>query len=356
MRMSRMITAVEAHAEGEPGRVITGGMPHLPGASVFEKMQWMQAHADDIRLLMLREPRGQPALCCNVIVPPCDPRADAGFIIMEQSEYPPMSGSNTICVVTVLLETGIVAMREPETTLTLETPAGPITVRAACENGKVTRVTFRNVPAFALHLDAPIEVAGLGTVLVDIAWGGMFFVLADAQTLGVDLDASNGGEIVRVSEAIRAAARAQLPVTHPENPEITGPTITSLWGAPTDPGTDGRNAVTVSNGAFDPDRPHAMTGTLDRSPCGTGTCARMAVLHARGQLEPGRDFVYAGPLGTRFTGRIEGLTQVGSHNAIVPSLSGQGWIYGTSNYMLDPSDPFQRGFTIGDIWAGEPGG
>lgn len=351
MRASRMITAVEAHAEGEPGRVITAGIPNIPGNSVFEKMQWMQKHRDEIRLLMLREPRGQPALCCNMLVPPSDPKADAGFIIMEQTEYPPMSGSNTICVVTVLLETGIVPMVEPVTTLTLEAPAGLIDVQADCADGKVTRVTIRNVPSFAIHLDKIIEVSTLGAVTVDIAWGGMFFVLTDADKLGIDLDGANGAEIVKVSETIRAAAVEQLPVVHPENSAITGPSITNLWGAPTDPATHGRGAITVSTGGINPDRPHGLPGTLDRSPCGTGTCAKMAILHARGLLAVGKDYVNAGPLGTTFTGRIEAVTKVGPYTAIVPTLSGQGWIYGTSNYTLDPSDPFQQGFTIGDIWA-----
>lgn len=348
MRASRLITAVEAHAEGEPGRVITGGMPPLKGNSVFEKMQDMAANHDEIRTLMLQEPRGYPALCCNALVPPCDPRADAGFIIMEQSEYPPMSGSNTICVVTVLLETGILPMAEPITTLTLETPAGLITVEAECAGGKVTSVRFRNVPAFAVHLDAEINVSGLGRIFVDIAWGGMFFVLADADRLGIGLGPENGAGIVAVSEAIRHAAAEQLPVFHPENPQITGPTITNLYGASVAPGTHGRGAITLSTGPFDPARPY---GVLDRSPCGTGTCAKMAVLHARGQLEVGQDYVNAGPMGTTFTGCIEEITQIGPYPAIVPTLSGQGWIYGTTQHMLDPSDPFQTGFTIGDLWA-----
>ena len=341
MRTSRMITAIEAHAEGEPGRVITGGIGHVPGASVFEKMQWMQANADDLRLLMLREPRGHPALCCNVIVPPCDPAADAGFIIMEQTEYPPMSGSNTICVATVLLETGIVAMTEPVTDLVLESPAGLIRVRAECGNGKVTRVTFRNVPAFAVHLDARIDLPGYGPATVDIAWGGMFFVIAEAAQFGIDLAAENAADITRLGEALRVAAVRQLPVTHPENHRITGPTISQLTAPPTTPGTHGRSAVTISTGA--------RHGILDRSPCGTGTCAKMAVLHARGQLAPGQDYVNAGPLGTTFTGRITDTTTIGPYPAILPTLSGQGWIYGTSNYMLDPTDPFPRGYGIGDI-------
>jgi proline racemase len=350
MRISRMIQAVEAHAEGEPGRVITGGMPNLKGASVFEKMQDMQANHDEIRLQMLREPRGNPGLCCNAIVPPCHPEADAGFIIMEQTEYPPMSGSNTICTVTVLLETGIIPMVEPVTELTLEAPAGLIRVKASCAGGKVTRVEFMNVPAFAMHLDREIAVPGLGQVSVDIAWGGMFFVLADAERLGISLAADNGAEIVRASEAIRHAAAEQLPVAHPENAAITGPTITNLWAPPAAAGTDGRGAITISTGAFDPERPQDASGILDRSPCGTGTCAKMAVLHARGLLQEGQDYVNAGPLGTTFTGRIHGTTTVGGYPAVLPSLSGQGWIYGMANYTLDPSDPFPAGYTVGDMW------
>lgn len=351
MLVRRMITAVDAHAEGEPGRVITGGLPSIPGRSVFEKMQWMQAHADEIRLLMLREPRGNPALCCNALVEPCDPAADAGFIIMEQTEYPPMSGSNTICTVTVLLETGILPMIEPVTELTLEAPAGLIRVRADCAGGKVTRVTFRNVPAFALHLDAEIAVEGHGRVPVDVAWGGMFYVIADAAQFGLDLVPENGAEMVRLCEALRRAAAAQLPVTHPENPAITGPTISQLTGPALDTAHHGRSAVTVSNSLTAPPSPMSLPGALDRSPCGTGTSAKLACLHARGLLKMGEDYVNEGPLGTTFTGRIEEISQVGPYPAIVPSISGQGWITGVSQYTLDPSDPFQRGFRIGDLWG-----
>jgi len=350
MRASRILQAVDAHAEGEPGRVVTGGMPLLRGNTVFEKMQDMAQNHDDIRLLMLREPRGYPGLCGNAIVPPCHPEADAGFIIFEQTEYPPMSGSNTICVVTVLLETGIVRMVEPVTELTLEAPAGLIKVRADCCDGKVTRVTFQNVPAFAMHLDAPVEVAGLGTVKVDVAWGGMFFVLVNGETIGLDPRAENGAEILRISEAIRHATVEQLPVVHPENPDISGPTITNLWAPSQEPGLHGRGAITISTGVFDPDSPQDASGILDRSPCGTGTCAKMAVLHARGQLGIGEDYVNAGPLGTTFTGRILKTTRVGDYPAIVPSLSGQGWIYGLASYCLDPSDPFPMGYAVGDIW------
>ena len=345
------LTAVDVHAEGEPGRVITSGMPGLPPGSMLDKMLWLEANADHIRLQMLREPRGYPGLCCNAIVESDDPTADAGFIIMEQTEYPPMSGSNTICVATALLETGMVPMIEPITELRLEAPAGLIDVVAECSNGKVTKVWFTNVPAFAMHLDVPIEVPQLGRVDVDIAWGGMFFAIADADELGVPLDASNGAEIARVSEMIRVATREQMPVVHPLHPELTGPTISQLSGAPTVAGADRRNAVTVATGELDWDRPETWGGALDRCPCGTGTAAKMAVLHARGELAVGDEFVHEGPLGTTFTGRVREEMTVGEHQAIVTEIGGQGWITGVGEYVLDATDPFPEGYTIGDIWA-----
>ncbi len=351
MRFSRMINAVDAHACGEPGRVITGGVPHIPGQTMFAKMQWMATNGDELRQVMLREPRGYPVLCCNVLVPPTHPDADAGFIIMEQTEYPAMSGSNTICVTTVLLETGIIPMQEPVTELVLESPAGLIPVRADCKDGKVTRVTFKNVPAFAAHLDAVIDVLHLGKVTVDVAWGGMFYAMADATKLGIALTPENGGEIARVSAMIRVATREQLPVVHPENPNIVGPTISQLWGPPTHPDAHLKNAVTVATGEVDWARPATWTGAIDRSPCGTGTCARMAVLHARGELGLQEDFVHESILGTLFTGRLLEETTVGPHKAVVPTISGQGWITGFANYVIDPTDPFPTGFTVGDIWA-----
>lgn len=351
MQVTTMVTAVDAHAGGEPGRVITGGVVSVPGNSMFEKMQWLQTHADHLRLRMLREPRGYPAMCCNLILPPTHPEADAGFVIMEQTEYPAMSGSNTICVTTVLLETGMLPMQEPVTRLTLETPAGLIAVQADCANGKVTRVTFRNVPAFAVHLDAEIDVPHLGKVMVDIAWGGMFFVIADADQLGIELVPENGAEITRVSEMIRAAARQQLPVVHPENPAIIGPTISQLSAAPSHPEAHRKNAVTVATGTVDWDRPATWTGALDRSPCGTGTCAKMATLYARGALALNEVFCHEGLLGTHFTGCLAEETRIGPYNAVVPTLSGQAWITGMATYVVDPTDPFPNGFTIGDIWG-----
>src|SRR5215475_1125205 len=241
MRFSSMITAVDAHACGEPGRVITGGVLDVPGRTMFEKMRYLEQNADDLRLRMLREPRGYPAANCNLLLPPTHPEADAGFVIMEQVEYPPMSGTNTICVVTVLIETGMVPAVEPVTRLKLETPAGLIGVEAEVCNGKVRKVTFRNVPAFATHLDAKVEVPNLGTVNVDVAYGGMFYVIADAAALGFRLTPDEARDIVRVAEMIKAAAREQLPVVHPSNPGIAGITIARLSGEPSRPGAHRTN-------------------------------------------------------------------------------------------------------------------
>ncbi|MBI5292154.1 MAG: proline racemase family protein [Chloroflexi bacterium] len=350
MRISNMIQAVDAHAGGEHGRVIVGGVLDVPGATMFDKMHYLQTHADGLRKRMLREPRGYPAANCNLILPPTHPQADAGFVIMEQVEYPGMSGTNTICVTTVLLETGMIPMREPVTELTLEAPAGLIRVRAECANGKVRSVTFQNVPAFAVHLDEKIEVPQLGTVAVDVAYGGMFYVIAEAAQFGLRLTPDEGRDIVRISEMIKAATQEQLPVVHPEQPGFAGVTIAELSGPPARADAHMKNAVTVSTGKLDWNRPTTWTGAIDRSPCGTGTCAKMATLYAKGRLKLNEDFRHEGILGTVFTGRLIGETTVGPYPAVIPTLSGQAWITGMASYVVDPEDPFQEGFTVGDIW------
>ncbi len=352
MRLGRMITAVDAHAGGEPGRVITGGVLDVPGETMFAKMQHLQRYQDGLRKLMLREPRGYPALCCNLVLPPTHPDADAGFIIMEQIEYPPMSGSNTICTTTVLLETGMVPMQEPVTDLTLETPAGLVHVEARCEGGKVTGVTFQNVPAFAMHLNSMIQVPEIGALRVDVAFGGMWYVICEAADLGLRIVPEEGAEIVRLGEMVKAAAREQLPAVHPENPDITGVSIIVLTAPPTLPGATAKNTVVVSTGQFDWNNRSTWTGVLDRSACGTGTCATMAVLHAKGQLGLNTDFVHESIMGTTFTGRLVGETTVGPYKAVIPTITGQAWITGIAQYVVDPSDPFQEGFIVGDLWGG----
>ncbi len=364
MQVPDRITAVDLHACGEPGRVIVLGERDIPGKTIFQKKVYLETKADGLRKLMLREPRGYPAANCNIVLPPTRPEADVGMIIMEQVEYPAMSGTNTMCVVTALLETGILPARAPVTKLVLDTPAGLVHVEAqvrkkarkaprknGASNIKVVRVTFENVPAFAVHLDKNIEVPQLGTVKVDVAYGGMFYVIADAAALGLRLTPDEGRDIVRAGEMVKAAAREQLPAAHPENSGIAGVTIAVLSGTPTKRGAHAKNAVVVSTGQLDWARPATWTGAIDRSPCGTGTCAKMAVLHAKGQLALNKDFVHEGILGTTFTGRLIRETKVGPYRAVVPTISGRAWITGYAQYVLDPTDPFPEGFTVGDIWG-----
>ena len=340
MRAARSITVVGCHAEGEVGRVITGGVLPPPGDSLFAQKTWLEAH-DELRRFLLFEPRGGAFVHANLIVPPCTPGADAGFIIMEPTDYPPMSGSNAICVSTVLLETGMLAVQEPETRLTLDTPGGVIEAVANCRDGRCERVRIRNVASFAVHLGVPLSVEGLGTLSVDIAYGGAFFVLVDAAALGFALDPSEARTLVETGERIKAAARAQYPVTHPENPAIAGITFTQFTlplerDSPNRP--SGRNTVVIS------------PGKLDRSPCGTGSSARLAVLHARGQIGPGESYVSRSILDTEFHCRIEAEATVGDHAAILPSVSGRAWLTGLHQYLLDPRDPFPQGYTLSDTW------
>jgi proline racemase len=351
MRLDDEITVVDAHAGGEPGRVIVGGVHDVPGATMLEKRDHLWREADRLRRLVLREPRGYPATCANLVLPPTRPDADAGFVIMEQAEYPAMSGSNTICTATVLIAEGLVPVSEPVTELVLEAPAGLIRVRAQIRDGRAESITFENVPAFAVALDRPVEVPQLGTVTVDVAWGGMFYALADAATLGFRISPDEGRDLVRVGEMIKAAAREQVPAEHPEQPSLAGVSIFEWTGPPTLAGSHGRNTVVVSSGTLDWSRPESFTGVLDRSPCGTGTCARMAVLHARGELGIGQDFVHEGILGTTWTGRLLRETTVGGEPAVVPQLTGSAWITGRTRLLVEDSDPFPDGFTVGDLWG-----
>ena len=352
MKISNMIHAVDLHACGEPGRVIVGGVLDVPGESMFEKMQYFEQKADSLRLRMLREPRGYPAANCNLILSSNNPEAAAGFIIMEQTEYPGMSGTNTICVVTTLIETGMVEVNEPFTEFKLDTPAGLISIKAEVRNGKAINVTFENVPAFSVYSNKSIYVPEIGEVKVDVAYGGMFYVILDSEELGLKLTPDNGGKIVRIAEMVKAIASEKLPVVHPENKDISGITIAVVSGPPDNPGATMKNAVVVSTGKLDWDRPETWKGVIDRSPCGTGTCAKMASLFEKNKLDLETDFIHEGILGTTFTGRLVKKTKVGNYDAVVPTITGRAWITGFAQYVLDDSDPFPEGYTIGDIWGG----
>jgi proline racemase len=339
MRARRTLTVVGCHAGGEVGNVVVGGVLPPPGATIFEQMQALRAD-DSLRRLLLREPRGSVAVHANLVVPATQPGCDAGFIVMEPTEYPPMSGSNTICVATVLLETGMLEMREPETVLRLEAPAGVVEVRAACRDGRCESVELTNVPCFADRLSAPLEVDGLGTVEVDVAYGGMWYAIADAAALGFELVPAEARELSRVGELLRGAAREQLAPVHPENPDIAGVSIVQLAEPWQGVGAVSRNAVVVA------------PGRLDRSATGTGLSARLAVLHARGQMRPGDRMSHASVIGSTFEGRIVAETEVADRPAIVPAIRGSAWITGVTQVLVDPTDPFPEGYLLTDTWPG----
>ncbi|OAK93890.1 proline racemase [Phaeosphaeriaceae sp. SRC1lsM3a] len=342
MKSTRTISIVGVHAEGDVGDVIIGGVRDPPHCkTMYEKLVYFRDEADEVRQLLMQEPRGRPAQCMNMILAPCNLEADAGFLTLESDEYPPMSGANTIATATVLLETGMVEMKEPTTTLKLEAPAGIVTVTADCEHGKCKAVAFDNVPSFAYKLDYEVQVPGFGIVTVDIAWGGMHYVLVDAASVGLTISNEHAPELVRLGEKIKRAVQKCYDPIHPENSDMHGVTILEFT-EPLQDGPDGskvaRNTVVVS------------PGRLDRSPCGTGTSARMAVLHARGLLQTGQVFRHRSIIDTEFVCEILAETKVGPHKAIVPRVKGRAWLTGFRQAMLDPTDPFPLGFRVGDQW------
>ena len=339
MRAGKIIHVVSAHAEGEVGDVIVGGVAPPPGETLWEQSRFI-ATDGRLRSFVLNEPRGGVFRHVNLLVPPKRPEAHMGFIIMEPEDTPPMSGSNSLCVATVLLETGILPVHEPETRLVLEAPGGLIDATASCRDGRVERVRVTNVPSFVDRLDAALEVEGLGTLTVDTAYGGDSFAIVDARALGFSLTPDEARDIAVTGVRITRAANEQLGFTHPANPEWSHVSFCQM-AAPVemrDGVKTGRNAVAI--------RP----GKIDRSPCGTGCSARLAVLHARGELGTGEPFVGLSPIDSRFDCRIEALSRVGDREAVVPSLGGRAWITGTHQHMLDPGDPWPEGYRLSDTW------
>ena len=341
MRASRVITVIGCHAEGEVGDVITGGVFAPAGTTMMERKVAFERDHDNIRQLLIHEPRGSVARHVNLLVPSTRPDCMAGAIVMEPTEYPPMSGSNTMCIATVLLETGIVEMQEPETRFSLDMPGGRVDITAECRDGKCVSVTIANVASFAMKLDAPIDVVGYGTMFVDIAYGGMIFAIADAHALGFAIAPDEARNLAELGEKIRVAAREQQPVVHPELPDIEGVSIVQFAGPVTRDGDrlSARNTCIVS------------PGRSDRSPTGTGTCARMAALHARGVLAIGEGLTHESIIGSRFHGTITGETTLGGRSAILPTIRGRAWITGLHQYTVDPTDPWPAGYVVSDTWG-----
>ena len=340
MRSTKTIHVISAHAEGEVGDVIVGGVLPPPGETLWEQRNFI-AKDETLRNFVLNEPRGGVFRHVNLLVPPKHPDAIAAWIIMEPEDTPPMSGSNSICVSTVLLDGGLVPMQEPETHMVLEAPGGLVKVRAECSNGKAQRIFVQNLPSFADKLQVPLEVEGLGTITVDTAYGGDSFVVVDARALGFEIIESEAKDIARLGVRITDAANTQLGFCHPENPEWDHISFCAFCGplTPTDTGLTGKSAVAI------------QPGKVDRSPTGTAVSARMALMAARGQLQIGQTFDAVSIIGSRFSGRILDNTEVGDRPAIVPEISGRGWVTGVHQHMLDPDDPWPGGYRLSDTWG-----
>ena len=339
MRTTKIIHIVGCHAEGEVGDVIVGGVAPPPGDTLWAQSRFI-AQDETLRRFVLNEPRGGVFRHVNLLVPPKDPRAQMGFIIMEPEDTPPMSGSNSICVATVLLDTGIIPMVEPETRLVLEAPGGTVEITALCRNGKAERITVRNVPSFADRLDAMIEVEGIGTLTVDTAYGGDSFVIADAAALGFAIAPDEAADIAQAGIRITKAANEQLGFTHPVNADWSHISFCQI-AAPVQRAGDvltGANAVVI------------QPGKIDRSPTGTGCSARMAVLEARGEMAVGDRYLARSIIGSEFSCRIEAATTLAGRRAIIPSVSGRAWVTGARQEMLDPDDPWPTGYRLSDTW------
>ncbi|MEV5410582.1 proline racemase family protein [Thermopolyspora sp. NPDC052614] len=333
MRSRRIFHAVDSHTEGMPTRVIVGGVGVIPGATMAERREHFMAEMDHIRRLLMYEPRGHSAMSGAILQPPTRPDADHGVLYIEVSGCLPMCGHGTIGVATVLVETGMVEVTEPVTTIRLDTPAGLVVASVAVEDGAARSVTIRNVPSFSVALDRTVKVSGLGEIGYDLAYGGNFYAIVPIEAIGVPFERSQGRRILDAGLAIMAAINEQADPVHPVDPRIRGCHHVQFVA----PGSDARYSR------------HAMAihpGWFDRSPCGTGTSARMAQLHARGELPLGADFVNESFIGTRFTGRLVEETEVAGVPAVVPTITGRAWVTGTAQYFLDPTDPFPEGFLL----------
>jgi len=315
-------------------RIVTGGVPNVSGTTMLERSAAFAAQHDDLRRLILHEPRGHAAMCAALLTPPCDPEADTGVIFVEPLGVVHMCGHGAIAIATMLVETGAVPMRAPETPVILDTAAGRVAARVHVEGDRVVGATIRNVSAYSALLDAKTEVPGLGAVPFDLAYGGHFYALVEAAAVGLELKPAQAGRIVETGERIRAVIEAEFPLVHPEGDQSRGLVYVQFYGPPRDPRAHLQNAVVV-----------APAG-LDRSPCGTGTSARLANLWARGGIAVGREFVHESIIGTLFAARIVGITRVGAYEAVIPEITGRAWLSGLNQLVLRPDDPFPSGFLV----------
>lgn len=335
MRFDRMISTIDTHTAGEPTRNIIGGIPYIPGKTISEKMLYMRDNLDWLRTMLMFEPRGNSVMSGAVITQPCDPNADIGVIYIEVGGYLPMCGHDTIGCATALVEAGIVAVEEPVTKLVLETPAGLVNVSVQVKDNMAKSVTFKNIPSFLYASEVTVNVPGLGEIKTDIAYGGNFYAIVEASSVGLELLPENAEEITDMGKRIRKAVNSQLEVQHPEKPFIKGLTHVEFYGPPTHPDAHVKNAVVIP------------PGSIDRSPCGTGTSAKIATLYAKGQLKKGEQFVHESLIGTIFRARVVDEARVGDISAVVPEVTGSAYVTGFHHFVVDPDDPLKEGYLLG---------
>jgi proline racemase len=336
MKLSRMLTAVDAHTAGMPMRVVLGGAPHIPGRSILEKVRYVRENLDDLRAFLVLEPRGHSGMFAAILTEPTTAGADAGVIFLNPGGYDTMCGHGTIAICTVLVEMGKVKVKEPETEIVLDTPAGTVRGRVAVRKGSAEEVTLRNVPSFLYKADVPVDVPGLGRCAVDVAYGGdLFYAILPAEAVGLEIKPERDSDIIHCGRKIWEALNDQVEAQHPELPALRGFAGVIFSGPPTHP------EATLKNACFGP------PGFTDRSPCGTGTCAKMASLYARGELGLGEEFVHESFIGTVFHGRAIQEVRVGTYRAILPEITGNAYITGIQQFVLDPRDPFPAGFYVG---------
>jgi proline racemase len=333
MQSRLALGSIDTHTEGMPARVITSGVGRLPGVTMADRRRYVMEERDDLRRLLMQEPRGHQAMSGAILQDPTRPDADFGVVFIEVSGCLPMCGHGAIGTATALVETGMVEVKEPVTVVRLDTPAGVVEASVEVDQGRAQAVTIKNVPSYLHRKDATADVDGIGMVTFDLAWGGNFYAILPAVSVGVEVSRACHDRLVDSGLAIMRAVNEQLEFAHPERSEIDECRHV-IFTAPGADGASARGAVAIH------------PGWLDRSPCGTGTSARMAQLFAAGELRLHEDFVHESVIGTRFTGRIVATTTVGEFAAVVPTIRGRAWLTGISTYLLDPNDPFPAGFLM----------
>lgn len=341
MRWKRTIQLVDVHCEGEIGRLATGGVPNIPGNSIAEQLNYINTVDDSIRRFLCLEPRSGPLGSVNLLLPPRREGADAGFIILQADQAHAMSGSNAICVTTALLEMGIVEMKEPETIVTLDTASGLVRAKASCRDGHCDSVELTMPPSFVLDLDVEVSTERWGKVKVDICYGGIFYAIADASSVGLSISKENARGLVEAGMALKETINRTMEIIHPEIPEIRDVAYVMFRGEEPDGAV--RTCTTM------------WPGRVDRSPCGTGSSANLATLYARGKVKVGDVLVSRSTIGTEFRVGLKGVTEIAGRPAIIPTITGRAWTFGLTQVALDPFDPTADGFAVTDVWGPQAG-